>query len=58
MRILFALVAMIALIGCGSNASVEFGMNDETLLDGTAGDLRMRGRDSRRQRIHYCLGRF
>lgn len=42
MRILFTLVAIIALVGCGSNASVEFGMNDETLLDGAAGDLRMR----------------
>lgn len=42
MRIFFALVAIIALVGCGSNASVEFGMNDETLLDGVAGDLRMR----------------
>jgi hypothetical protein len=42
MRILFALVAIVALVGCGSNASVEFGMNDETLLDGAAGDLRMR----------------
>jgi hypothetical protein len=42
MRIQFALVALIALVGCGSNASVEFGMNDETLLDGAAGDLRMR----------------
>jgi hypothetical protein len=42
MRIQFALVALIALVGCGKNASVEFGMNDETLLDGAAGDLRMR----------------
>jgi hypothetical protein len=42
MRILFALVAIIALVGCGTNALVEFGMNDETLLDGAAGDLRMR----------------
>jgi hypothetical protein len=42
MRIIFTLIAIVALIGCGSNASVEFGMNDETLLDGTAGDLRMR----------------
>ena len=42
MRILYALVAIIALVGCGTNASVEFGMNDETLLDGAAGDLRMR----------------
>lgn len=42
MKILFALIALIALVGCGSNASVEFGMNDETLLDGAAGDLRMR----------------
>ncbi len=42
MRILFTLVALVVLIGCGSNASVEFGMNDETLLDGAAGDLRMR----------------
>ena len=42
MKILFALAALIALVGCGTNASVEFGMNDETLLDGAAGDLRMR----------------
>lgn len=30
------------MVGCGSNASVEFGMNDESLKDGVAGDLRMR----------------
>ncbi len=42
MRIFYALLAIIAIVGCGSNASVEFGMNDEALFDGVAGDLRMR----------------
>jgi len=42
MRILLTLVALIAIISCAKNASVEFGMNDETLFDGAAGDLVMR----------------
>lgn len=42
MRFFYALLAVVAIVGCGSNASVEFGMNDEALLDGVAGDLRMR----------------
>jgi len=42
MKTLFALVAAIAVFGCTNNASVEFGMNDETLFEGAAGDLRMR----------------
>jgi hypothetical protein len=36
------LAVMIALVGCGENAFVEFGMNDATLKEGAAGDLRMR----------------
>ncbi|MDH4211437.1 MAG: hypothetical protein OEV79_08315 [candidate division WOR-3 bacterium] len=42
MKIFYALLAIIAIVGCGNNASVEFGMNDEALFDGVAGDLRMR----------------
>ncbi len=42
MRILYALLIIVAIIGCGSNASVEFGMNDEALFDGESGDLTMR----------------
>ena len=42
MRILWTLVAILAIISCANNALVEFGMNDETLFDGTAGDLIMR----------------
>ena len=42
MRFFYALLAIVAIVGCGSNASVEFGMNDEALFDGVAGDLRMR----------------
>ena len=42
MRFVYALLAIVAIVGCGSNASVEFGMNDEALFDGVAGDLRMR----------------
>ena len=42
MRILLTLVGLIAIISCAKNSSVEFGMNDETLLDGAAGDLTMR----------------
>lgn len=42
MKTLLALVAAIVVFGCTNNASVEFGMNDETLFDGVAGDLRMR----------------
>ena len=42
MKIYLAIIAIIAIIGCGSNASVEFGMNDVTLLEGAAGDLGMR----------------
>jgi hypothetical protein len=42
MRIFYAFLAIIAIIGCASNASVEFGMNDETLFDGVAGDLGMK----------------
>jgi hypothetical protein len=42
MRILSILAAIIALVGCGENAFVEFGMNDEALLEGPAGDLKMR----------------
>ncbi len=44
MRILYALLAIIAVISCANNASVEFGMNDEALFDGVAGDLFMRVR--------------
>jgi hypothetical protein len=42
MRIFLALIAIIVMVSCGNNASVEFGMNDETLKDGAAGDLRMK----------------
>ena len=42
MRFIYALLAIVAIVGCGSNASVEFGMNDEAVFDGVAGDLRMR----------------
>lgn len=42
MKTLFAIIAVIAVFGCTNNASVEFGMNDDTLLKGVAGDLRMR----------------
>lgn len=42
MRILFAVVAIIVIAGCADDAAVEFGMNDEALLRGTAGDLAMR----------------
>jgi hypothetical protein len=42
MRIFYALSVIFAIIGCTSNASIEFGMNDETLFDAGAGDLRMR----------------
>lgn len=42
MKIYLAIIGVAAIIGCGSNASVEFGMNDVTLLDGAAGDLGMR----------------
>ena len=42
MRIFLTLVALVAIISCAKNASVEFGVNDETLLDGAAGDLIMR----------------
>ena len=42
MKILFTIITIIVIAGCGSNASVEFGMNDESLKDGVAGDLRMR----------------
>jgi hypothetical protein len=44
MRICYALLTIIAVVGCGNNASVEFGMNDEALFDGVAGDLLMRVR--------------
>jgi hypothetical protein len=39
MRIVFALVAVISLVGCGNNAAVEFGMNDEAVLDSEFGDI-------------------
>ena len=42
MRIYLAILVVVAIIGCGNNAAVEFGMNDVTLLDGAAGDLGMR----------------
>ena len=42
MRIFYALIVIFAIVGCTNNASVEFGMNDETLFDGVAGDLGMR----------------
>lgn len=42
MRIYLGIIAVIAIIGCGNNASIEFGMNDVTLLEGAAGDLGMR----------------
>lgn len=42
MRILYAVVAIIVIAGCADDAAVEFGMNDEPLLRGTAGDLAMR----------------
>lgn len=42
MRIVFALVAVIALVGCGNNAAVEFGMNDEAVLDSEFGDIGMK----------------
>jgi hypothetical protein len=42
MRIFYALLVIFAIIGCTNNASVEFGMNDETLFRGVAGDLGMR----------------
>jgi hypothetical protein len=42
MRIYLAIIAVVAIIGCGNNASIEFGMNDVTLLEGAAGDLGMR----------------
>lgn len=42
MRILYAVLAIIAIVGCANDAAVEFGMNDESLLRGAAGDLAMR----------------
>jgi len=42
MKIIFALVAVIALVGCGNNAAVEFGMNDEAVLDSEFGDIGMK----------------
>ena len=42
MRKIYALSVIIAIAGCATNAGVEFGMNDETLLEGVAGDLAMR----------------
>ena len=42
MRNFLTLMAVVMIVSCGSNASVEFGLNDETLKDGAAGDLRMR----------------
>ena len=42
MRIYLAIMVVAAIIGCGNNAAVEFGMNDVTLLEGAAGDLGMR----------------
>ena len=44
MRFFYALLTVVAVISCASNASVEFGMNDAALFDGVAGDLLMRVR--------------
>lgn len=42
MRKIYALSVIIAIAGCATSTGVEFGMNDETLLEGVAGDLAMR----------------
>ena len=39
MKILFALVGIIAIISCADNAVVEFGMNDEAVFDSEFGDI-------------------
>ena len=40
MKKILAFISLLIIVGCGGNAMVEFGMNDEeTLLRGTLGDI-------------------
>ena len=41
MKICLGILALIAIVGCGNNAAVEFGMNDEAVLDSEFGDIGM-----------------